>query len=223
MQNFRCTKCGREFSATQTNGMVICPFCGQQYIVSAPSQQPQQPQGQAWGQPQQPQQPQGQAWGQPQQPQQPQGQAWGQPQQPQGQAWGQPQQPQQPQGQAWGQPQHPPVQGGGWENPNGQQNRQYAYGAAPQGGGVFDAGPSGKSRGVAGILAILLGGLGVHYFYMGKSTAGIVFLLISLLSCGLLAAITGLISLIQGIMFLTQSQAEFEKKYVNSPKQIPLF
>lgn len=184
MQNFRCTKCGREFSATQTNGMVICPFCGQQYIVSAPSQQPQQPQGQAWGQPQQPQQ---------------------------------------PQGQAWGQPQHPPVQGGGWENPNGQQNRQYAYGAAPQGGGVFDAGPSGKSRGVAGILAILLGGLGVHYFYMGKSTAGIVFLLISLLSCGLLAAITGLISLIQGIMFLTQSQAEFEKKYVNSPKQIPLF
>lgn len=223
MQNFRCTKCGREFSATQTNGMVICPFCGQQYIVSAPSQQPQQPQGQAWGQPQQPQQPQGQAWEQPQQPQQPQGQAWGQPQQPQqpqGQTWGQPQQ---PQGQAWGQPQHPPVQGGGWENPNGQQNRQYAYGAAPQGGGVFDAGPSGKSRGVAGILAILLGGLGVHYFYMGKSTAGIVFLLISLLSCGLLAAITGLISLIQGIMFLTQSQAEFEKKYVNSPKQIPLF
>ena len=85
---------------------------------------------------------------------------------------------------------------------------------------VFSNGPSGKSRGVAGLLALFLGTLGVHYFYIDKSTAGIVFLLLSLVSCG---TITAIISIIQGVLFFTSTQEEFERKWVNSPSSIPFF
>lgn len=110
--------------------------------------------------------------------------------------------------------------------PNNQQPPQYAYqqpNTAAAGGNIFDEGPSGKSRGLAGLLAILLGSLGVHYFYMGKNTGGIVFLLASLLSCGFLAPVTAIIALIQGIMFFTTSQEEFERKWVNCVSDIPIF
>ena len=88
---------------------------------------------------------------------------------------------------------------------------------------VFSEGPSGKSRGIAGLLAILLGAIGIHYFYLGKTTPGIVFLVASLISCGILAAVTSIIALIQGIMMFCMSQEEFENKYVNPAVSFPLF
>ena len=36
----------------------------------------------------------------------------------------------------------------------------------PQSDNVFTAGPSGKSRGVAALLAIFIGSLGIQYFYL---------------------------------------------------------
>lgn len=78
---------------------------------------------------------------------------------------------------------------------------------------------SGKEKTVAGILAILLGGLGVQYFYIGKVAGGVVCLLLSLFTCGLWTILT----LIQGIMMLTMTQEEFEKKYVYSTSFMPLF
>ena len=83
---------------------------------------------------------------------------------------------------------------------------------------AFAEGPHGKSRGIAAILAILLGGLGIHYFYLGKTTGGIVFLLISLFSCGTVASLLGLI---QGIMMFCMNNAEFERRYVTTPSSIP--
>ena len=108
------------------------------------------------------------------------------------------------------------------QQPPYQQPYQQAY---QQGrpGNVFDEGPSGKSRGLAGILALFLGTIGIHYFYIGKNTAGIVFLLISILSCGLLAAVTAIVSLVQGVMMLTATQEEFEAKWVTCPTDFPLF
>lgn len=88
---------------------------------------------------------------------------------------------------------------------------------------VFNNGPSGKSRGIAGLLAILMGWCGLHYFYIGKTSAGVLFLLIAILSCGVLATVTTIVSIIQGVLFFTSTQEEFEQKWVNSPSNFPLF
>ena len=72
---------------------------------------------------------------------------------------------------------------------------------------------------MAGLLAILLGGLGVHYFYLGKTGAGVLFLILGLLSCGLISVLT----LIQGILMLLMTQEDFEKKYVYTQSSFPLF
>ncbi len=63
----------------------------------------------------------------------------------------------------------------------------------------------GKSKVAAGILGILLGSLGVHNFYLGYTGKAVAQLLISILSCGILAAISGIWGLIEGIMILTGS------------------
>ena len=88
---------------------------------------------------------------------------------------------------------------------------------------VFNNGPSGKSRGIAGLLAILMGWCGLHYFYINKTNAGILFLLIAILSCGIFSTITFIVSVIQGVLFFTSTQEEFESRWVNSPSNIPLF
>ncbi len=116
---------------------------------------------------------------------------------------------------------------------NGQNNNQYnGYNQPPYGGNrfnpdvyfgqndMFAEGPTGKSRGVAALLAIFLGSIGIQYFYLGKTTPGIIFLIGGLLSCG---SITGLLSLIQGIMMLCMSNYDFTNKYANTPNSFPLF
>ena len=101
--------------------------------------------------------------------------------------------------------------------------RQYASQASNALDSVFDNGPSGKSRGVAGLLALLMGALGLHYFYLGKSTAGVVFLIIFFISCGVFGVVTWVISIIQAVLFFTSTQQEFEQKWVYSPSNFPLF
>ncbi len=65
----------------------------------------------------------------------------------------------------------------------------------------------------AGILAILLGGLGVHKFYLGYSTAGILQILIS---CCFGAG--GVIGIIEGIIYLTKTDEEFDAIYVRGQR-----
>jgi TM2 domain-containing membrane protein YozV len=72
---------------------------------------------------------------------------------------------------------------------------------------------------IAGILAILLGSLGVHKFYLGMTTPGIIMLLVTLLTCGAGGAITGIIGIIEGILYLTKSDEDFEKTYLIEKKQ----
>ena len=87
-----------------------------------------------------------------------------------------------------------------------EQFRQFGDQASAAMDDVFSNGPSGKSRGVAGLLALFLGGLGLHYFYMNKTNAGVVFLLATLLSCGALGIVTHVISIIQAVLFFTSTQ-----------------
>lgn len=92
---------------------------------------------------------------------------------------------------------------------------------APQQHDIFTAGPSGKCRGAAGLLAIFLGYLGIHYFYMNKKSAGITCLLITILSCGILGSILSIITLVQGILIMCMSEEEFERRYINSNSTFP--
>ncbi|HEX5832762.1 MAG TPA: TM2 domain-containing protein [Pyrinomonadaceae bacterium] len=71
---------------------------------------------------------------------------------------------------------------------------------------------------VAGILAILLGSLGVHKFILGYTTEGVIMLLVSILSCGILAVIPSVIGIVEGIMYLTKSDEEFVRTYIQSKK-----
>ena len=65
--------------------------------------------------------------------------------------------------------------------------------------------PNAKSKMAAGLLGIFLGSFGVHNFYLGYTGKAIAQLLISLLSCGILAFISGIWGLVEGIMILTGS------------------
>lgn len=81
--------------------------------------------------------------------------------------------------------------------------------------------PQGKSKVAAGLLAIFLGGLGIHKFYLGYTTQGIILLLVTILGALLLIGpiVTGVISLIEGIIYLTKSDEEFYRLYVLNKKE----
>ncbi|MCB4798059.1 TM2 domain-containing protein [Neotamlana laminarinivorans] len=66
---------------------------------------------------------------------------------------------------------------------------------------------------LAGVLAIILGALGVHKFILGYNKEGIIMLAISVITCGIGASVIGLIGLIEGIIYLTKSDAEFYATY----------
>ena len=66
---------------------------------------------------------------------------------------------------------------------------------------------SSKSRTTAAILALILGSLGVHKFYLEQTGAGILYLLFSW------TLIPGLLGLIDAIKLFTMSDQEFASKY----------
>lgn len=89
--------------------------------------------------------------------------------------------------------------------------------AAPQ------ASPFGgeKNKLVAGLLAILLGSLGIHKFYLGYTTAGIIMLVVTLVGSlvfGLGPLVMWVIGVIEGILYLTKSDQDFYNVYVANQK-----
>ncbi|MBF4517154.1 TM2 domain-containing protein [Flavobacterium sp. ANB] len=60
---------------------------------------------------------------------------------------------------------------------------------------------------VAGILAILIGSLGIHKFYLGYTKEGLIQLILGLIGIG------GLIGLIEGIIYLTKTDEDFYQTY----------
>ena len=77
--------------------------------------------------------------------------------------------------------------------------------------------PQESKRVLAGVLAILLGSLGIHKFILGYTTEGIVMLIctfiLGIITCGMSAAAIGVISLIEGIIYLSKSDEEFIQMY----------
>ena len=75
----------------------------------------------------------------------------------------------------------------------------------------------------AGLLAIFVGGLGIHKFVLGYTKAGIIMLVIclvgGLLSCGVASFVMGVIGLIEGIIYLTKTPEEFQATYIAGRKE----
>ena len=70
-----------------------------------------------------------------------------------------------------------------------------------------------KSKVTAGVLALLLGGFGVHKFYLGKIGMGILYLVF----CW--TYIPALVSFVEGIIYLCSSDENFSRKYHVRVKQ----
>lgn len=80
---------------------------------------------------------------------------------------------------------------------------QPGYGAPQVQTGVEPpAGYVQRSRAAAGILAMLLGTMGIHSFYLGNTSRGLMQLLISLLTCGVGAIVMLIWGVLDGIKIL---------------------
>ena len=62
---------------------------------------------------------------------------------------------------------------------------------------------------IAGILAILIGSLGIHKFILSYNKEGIIQIILTFVTCGF----AGIIGLIEGIIYLTKSDEEFYNTY----------
>ena len=70
----------------------------------------------------------------------------------------------------------------------------------------------------AGLCGILLGGFGVHKFILGYQTEGLIMLLVTVLTCGMAGMITGVIGIVEGIIYITKSDEEFVRTYIQGRK-----
>ena len=106
--------------------------------------------------------------------------------------------------------------------------------------GIIPQGEIGTRKLVAGLLAIFLGAFGAHKFYLGRTTPGLIVLLghiggwfvtlvLSILTLGLgaiilvplmgmVASVLCIVGLIEGVVYLTRSDEEFNQTYLIGKK-----
>ncbi|WP_190810738.1 NINE protein [Flagellimonas sp. S3867] len=70
---------------------------------------------------------------------------------------------------------------------------------------------------LAGILAIVLGGFGIHKFILGYNKEGIILLvctiILGIVTCGIANMIVWVVTVVEGIIYLTKSDEEFYNTY----------
>ncbi len=101
-----------------------------------------------------------------------------------------------------------------------------SYQARSGTGGGLGVSVGGKSKVAAGLLAIFLGWLGIHKFYLGYTTPGIMMLVLGIVGIATAILIVGafillgvsVMGLIEGIIYLTKQDDEFEQEYVVQKK-----
>ncbi|KEF42538.1 MAG: hypothetical protein ER33_05675 [Cyanobium sp. CACIAM 14] len=71
----------------------------------------------------------------------------------------------------------------------------------------------------AGLLAIFLGSLGIHKFVLGYSKAGLIMLLVTVLTCGFGGSVMGIIGVIEGVIYLTTSPEDFQARYIDATRE----
>jgi TM2 domain-containing membrane protein YozV len=70
----------------------------------------------------------------------------------------------------------------------------------------------------AAICAILIGSFGIHKFILGNTTAGLIMLLVTLLTCGIGGLVMHVIGIAEGIIYLTKSDEDFYQTYIVDQK-----
>ena len=78
--------------------------------------------------------------------------------------------------------------------------------------GAYVATTYPKSKVAAGLLALFIGGFGIHKFYLGYVGAGIIHIILTITIIGIL--VNWLITLIEAIIYLTKSDQDFHQRYV---------
>lgn len=82
---------------------------------------------------------------------------------------------------------------------------------APPTIGIFGrTAPNGRNKVVAGLLALFLGGLGIHKFYLGKGLQGVLYLVF----CWTI--IPAIIGFVEGLNYLLMSEQTFFERYGQS-------
>lgn len=117
-------------------------------------------------------------------------------------------------------PQQPPVQ---QNNSYGNQQNQYQQAYQQQPAYIQEA---NSKKILAGILAIILGHIGVHKFVLGYNTEGIILLTLGIAgyvtACFVIGYFilfaTGIIGLVEGIIYLTKSDEDFYNTYMRNRK-----
>jgi TM2 domain-containing membrane protein YozV len=79
--------------------------------------------------------------------------------------------------------------------------------------------PRASNKLPAGICGILLGGFGVHKFILGYTGAGLIMLLVTVLTCGIGWWVMHVIGLVEGIIYLCKPDEEFVRVYVDGRKE----
>ena len=86
--------------------------------------------------------------------------------------------------------------------------------------GSYSGGTGEKNKMIAFLLALFLGVWGIHKFYLGYNNQGIIMLI-----CGTIGwilfippLVMAIIALIEAIMYITKSDDEFQKVYVDNEK-----
>lgn len=133
--------------------------------------------------------------------------------------------------QGWQQSYQQPGQQQGYQQPGYQQPGQqpgYQQGYQPQNPygqpappvypGTGATGSTGaKNKIAAGLLGIFLGALGIHKFYLGYSTEGVIMLVAtlvgSIITFGLASFAMGIIGIVEGVLYLVKSDEEFYYTY----------
>ncbi|MXV20550.1 NINE protein [Deinococcus xianganensis] len=123
---------------------------------------------------------------------------------------------------------HAPSQSGNFDDLE-RQARQ-AINQFTQG---VQSGDVAQKKLIAGLLAIFLGGLGVHKFYLGNTQPGVIMLaatiggwLLGIIGSFIIVGavfflvpfLVGLLGFIEGVIYLTKSDADFQREYVSGKK-----
>ena len=72
----------------------------------------------------------------------------------------------------------------------------------------------GYQKLTAGICGILVGGFGIHKFILGYTTEGIIQIVLTFITCG----IGSVIGLVEGIIYLTKTDEDFVRTYIQNKK-----